>query len=149
MGVHLIMRKVLSTLVIACAMVVAGASLASAAPAHCNTLYTPKCTRPTITTRSLPATCRKPGSTFTLPNIRVHAIAGIRKITVGIGSTLLYKKTFKGNGTQNYTVKGVKVHTKGLSTGGHTIKIVAKDVDGRTRTRDLRFTVCPPPKFTG
>jgi hypothetical protein len=144
------MRKVLSTILIACAMAVAATSLATGATTkHCGTLYTAKCTKPIITTRTLPPSCRKPGSTFTLPNIHVYAIAGIRKITVGIGSTLLYKKTFKGNGTQNYTVKGVKVHTKTLSTGGHTVTIVAKDVNGRTGTRHLRFTVCPPPKFTG
>lgn len=144
------MRKVLSTLVIACAMVVATTSLATGATTkHCGTLYTPRCKKPVITTRHLPATCKKPSSTFTLPNIHVYAIAGIRKITVSIGSTVLYKKTFKGTGTQNYTIRHLKVHTRGMSTGGHTIKIVAKDVNGRTTTHDLRFTVCPPPKFTG
>jgi hypothetical protein len=144
------MRKVLSTLLIACALVFAAASLASGATAkRCGTLYKPPCTKPTIKVRPIPPACKPPRSTFTLPIIKFHSIAGIRKITVSIGSTFLYEKTFKGSGPTNYTVKGIKVHTKPLKTGAQKIKIFVKDIGGRTRTKFLRFTVCPPPRFTG
>jgi hypothetical protein len=144
------MRKVLSTLLIACAVVVAAASLASAAPPkRCGMLYKPRCTKPTITVRSLAAACKKPSSTFTLPTIHFYSIAGIRQIRITLGTMVLKSKKFKGRGPTNYTVKGLKVKTKGLSTGGHTIKIFVKDIGGRTRTRDSRFMTCPPPVFTG
>lgn len=144
------MRKVLSTLLIASALVLAAASLASGATAkRCGTLYKPPCTKPTIKVRPIPPACKPPNSTFTLPIIKFHSIAGIRKITVSIGSKFLYKKTFKGRGPTNHTVKGLKVHTKGLKAGGHRVKIFVKDIGGRTATKFLRFTVCPPPKFTG
>lgn len=144
------MRKVLSTLLIAGALVVAATSLASGATTkRCGTLYTPRCTKATITTRTLSASCKKPMSTLTLPSIKVHSIAGIRKITVSIGSTVLYTKKFKAPGPQNYTVKHLKVSAGGK--GAHTVKIAVKDNVGNKSTHDVRFTTCASvsPVFTG
>ncbi len=144
------MRKVLSTLLIASALVIAMTSLASgAAGKRCGTLYKPPCTKPTITVRSLPTACRAPGSTLTLPNIKFSSNAGIRKVTVKLGSKVLKSKSFTGRGPTHYTIKGLKVPLTGLSKGAHSIKIFVKDIGGRTATRTLRFTVCPPPPFTG
>lgn len=145
------MRKVLSTLLIAGALGMALASVASGAPGvRCT--HKSYCSRPTIATRSLPAACRAPGSTIKLPNIRVGGGTeppGIRKITVTLGSKVLFSKSFKKPGPLTYTIKGLKVHTKGLSSGAHKIKIFARDNFGRTATRTLRFSVCKPPPFTG
>lgn len=144
------MRKVLSTLFIAGAFVLALTSLASGASgARCGTLYKPPCTKPTITVHSLPPACTKPGSTITLPNIKFSSNAGIRKVMVKLGSKVLKSKTFTGRGPTHYTIKGLKVSTKGLK-GAHTITISVKDINGRTASRTLRFRVCAvKPVFTG
>jgi hypothetical protein len=99
--------------------------------------------------RTLPTACRAPGSTLTLPNIKVTDKSGIKQITIKLGSKVLLSKKFKGRGPLSETIKGLKIHTKGLSKGGHSITIFAKDFFGVTRTRTLRFTVCKPPPFTG
>ncbi len=145
------MRKVLLTLVIACVAVLAVAGLASGATKkHCGTLYTPKCRKPTITVRHIPPQCKKPSSTFTLPTVKIHSIAGIRKIQITVGSTVVYTKSFKGIGPQNWTIKGLKVSAKGLAKGGHSVKIFVKDINGKTASDTLHFTVCAPkPVFTG
>lgn len=133
-----------------CAVALAATSLASGATTkHCGTLYTPKCKKPVITTRHLPGRCDAPTKTFTLPAIHDYAIAGLRKVEVTLGSKVLFEKTFKGTGTQSYTIRHLKVHTASLASGGHTLKIKATDVNGRTTTRTERFTVCPRPRFTG
>ncbi len=144
------MRKVLSTLLIAGALVFAVTSLASGAQgARCGTLYTHKCTKPVITVRKLSSKCRAPSSTFTLPTIKVYAIAGIRRIKITLGSTVLKSKRFKGLGPQSYTIRHLKISTVDLKAGGHTIKVFVKDVKGKTATRRLHFSVCSPPPFTG
>lgn len=143
------MRKVLFTLLIAGALAVGVSSLAIGAQgARCGTLYTPTCTKPHITARP-PVGCRKPAKTFTLATIRFSSNAGIRRVTVKLGSKVLKSKKFSGRGPTHYTIKGLKVSTKGLSTGGHTITVTVRDVKGKTVSRTIRFTVCPPPKFTG
>lgn len=143
------MRKVLFTLVIAGALALGVSSLAIGAQgARCGTLYTPACTAPTIAVTP-PSGCKKPSSTFTFPAIHVSSNAGIKKVTVKLGSTTLKSKTFSGRGPTHYTIKGLKISTKGLSTGGHTLTITVKDVRGKTVKHTVRFTVCPPPKFTG
>lgn len=143
------MRKVLLMLAGVCAMALAATSLASGATtAKCGTLYTPKCTKPTIHERPLPPRCDRT-RTLTLPPIHAHAIAGIKKLEVTLGSKVLYEKTFKGNNTQNYTIKHLKFSTKGVSPGVHTIKEKVTDVNGRTATHTEGFRVCQPPKFTG
>lgn len=144
------MRKVLSTLLIAGAMLLALTSLASGASGkRCGTLYKPPCTKPTITVHSLPPACKAPGSTITLPNIKFSSNAGIRKVTVKLGSKILKTKTFSGQGPTHYTITGLKVSTKGLK-GSHTITISVKDINGKTASRTLRFKVCAiKPVFTG
>lgn len=143
------MRKVLSTLLIAGALVIGLSSLANGAQGpRCGTLYTPTCTRPHITARG-PAGCRAPKKTFQLSPIRFSSNAGIRRITVKLGSKILKSKHFSGRGPTQYTVRHLKVHTTGLASGGHTITISVTDVKGKTTRDTIRFTVCPPPKFTG
>lgn len=144
------MRKVLSTLLIAGAMILAAASLASGASGkRCGTTYTKPCTKPVITTHAIPPSCKAPGKSFTLPTIKFSSNAGIRKIKITLGSKVLKSKTFSGRGPTHYTVKGLKVSTKGLK-GSHTIKVFIKDVNGRTASRTLRFHVCTvKPVFTG
>jgi hypothetical protein len=144
------MRKVLSTLLIAGALVAALTSLASGATGkRCGTLYKPPCTKPTITVHSLPPACTKPGATITLPTIKFSSNAGIHKVTVKLGSKVLKSKTFSGRGPTHYSIKGLKVSTKGLK-GSHTITISVRDINGRTASRTLRFNICAvKPVFTG
>jgi hypothetical protein len=140
------MRKILLSLLLAGALVLGVVSSASALRCthrtYCPTVH------PVITVRTLPTACHAPGSTFTLPKIKVTDKSGIKQITIKLGSKVLLSKKFKGRGPLSETITGLKIHTKGLSKG-HSITIFAKDFFGVTRTRTLRFTVCPPPPFTG
>jgi hypothetical protein len=142
------MRKVLVTLFLAAVFFAGLSTLASGATVRCKgPLYCT--TKPVITVHSLPTACRAPGSTFTLPTIKFSSNAGIRRVTVKLGSKVLKSKTFTGLGPLSYKIKGLKVKTAGLKKGAHTITIFVKDRFGKTRTRTLRFTVCSPPQFTG
>jgi hypothetical protein len=142
------MRKVLLTLFLAGALTLGVASASSAALRCTHHLYCPN-VHPVIKVHTLPAACRAPGSTVRLPNVKVSDNSGIKQITIKLGSKVIFSKKFSGRGPLSYTVSGLKISTKGLSKGGHSIKISATDYFGVTRTSTLRFTVCPPPPFTG
>jgi hypothetical protein len=143
------MRKVLLSLFLAGVLVLGVVSVSSAAGQRClHVQYCPG-VHPIIKVHTLPAACRAPGSTFTVPNVKVSDVSGIKQITIKLGSKVLLTKKFKGRGPMNYTVKGLKVHTNGLSRGAHKLTIFVKDYFGVTRTRTLRFSICKPPPFTG
>jgi hypothetical protein len=142
------MRKVPLALLLAGALMLAAVGISSAATRCIHRTYCPN-VHPVIKVHSLPTACRAPGSTFTLPNVTVTDQSGIKLITIKLGSKVLLSKKFSGRGPLSYKVKGLKIHTKGLSKGAHKITISAKDYFGVSRTKTLRFTVCPPPPFTG
>lgn len=143
------MRKVLLSLAVACVALVAIAGLASGATTkHCGTTYTPTCTKPKITTTLLVApACRKHQR---LPSpavyrIGFYAIAGIRKVQVTVGATVLFSKSFKGIGPQHYTIKHLVIN-KG---GGRFMNILVKDINGRTARKAVTLPSVKSPCFTG
>jgi hypothetical protein len=95
--------------------------------------------------------CHKAGQRLKLPAITVKSNAGIRSITIILSSSPRTIRTFhfKGKGPLKKVIRGLTVNTTGLSTGLHTVTIVVKDVFGRTKRTVRRFTICPPPVFTG
>jgi hypothetical protein len=149
------LRKAISTLAVACAFVAGASGVAEAAKTHvkptrCGTKYTPRCTGPKISSKSLPPQCRDAGPTFTLPTITFVSNSGIKKIQVVMSPRTIKLVTFPGQGKTQYSLKGVQIPTKGLVAGGHSVSVTVTDIANKTASKTLRFSICQTkPVFTG
>jgi hypothetical protein len=164
------LRKAISTIVIACAFVAGASGVADATGSNakgkkCGTLYTPKCTKakpkkhkpkppppttkPNVTAPMSPG-CRTAGTADKLPTFTFVSNAGLRKIKVVFQAKTLKVVTFKGKGPKQFKMIGVRVPTKGLAAGAHSVTVTAVDVKGKSASRTVRFTICQAkPVFTG
>jgi hypothetical protein len=146
-------RKVISILIVAVAVVAATSGLASGKATHahssaalCGTLYTPPCTPPKAVITSIVA-CKAAGSTVTFP-IRVSANAGLKKVVVTYRGKAV--KTIKFTGQPKSKTLSVSIHTGGLTAGVYSVTVRVTDVRGKTNTRTAHFSIChPKPVFTG
>jgi hypothetical protein len=149
------LRKTISTLVVACALVVGVAGVAQAAqpqvkPTRCGTKYRPACTAPKITNKPLSPTCVAAGAGYKLPTITFVSNTGIDRIQVSVAPKTIKLITFKGQGVTQYSLKGLTVPTTGLAAGGHELTVTVTDLLNKTASKTLRFSVCQAkPVFTG
>ncbi len=157
------LRKAISTVVVFCAFIAGASGVAVAAsthtgthtgrhvlPARCGTKYTPQCTRPHITNRAPSAKCVNSGTRYTLPLLRFTSNAGIRLIQIRMGRKVLRTIRFKGRGPVRWIVRGFKIPTLALGSGGHALTVRVTDVKGRSVSKTLHFAVCvSTPVFTG
>ncbi len=156
------MRKAISTVAVACALVAGASGVASAsqtghatqsthvATRRCNTRYTAACTAPKIKTKPVSAKCVSTGHTLTLPSMTFTSNAGLRRIQVQVGGRTIKLVTFRGQGKTQYRLNGLTLSTAGLGVGGHPVVVKVMDIRGRTATKTLRFAVCvSTPVFTG
>jgi hypothetical protein len=148
------LRKAIATVVVAvgCIAALAGSAFAVTAP-RCGTKYSEftKCTPPKVHYNTPSPGCVNAGPSYKLPTMTFTSVAGIRKIHITLNDpTTIYSKSFAGLGPQQYTVKGVKVKTRGLKAGAHHVTIAVTDVKGKSLSRTLRFAICQAkPIFTG
>jgi hypothetical protein len=162
------MRRAFRTTFVVGVLAVSGlsaASIAAAAPsasssavaARCgNGQYQKKCTKPKFTYRAPSAKCQAIGASFDVPKITFTSDAGLRRITVKLGGNKTVKTvSFKGDGPTQYTLSGLKIATKGLSSGSHNVLVAATDVMHKTTSSTMHFVICKPkavatkPVFTG
>lgn len=106
----------------------------------CGSKYAPGCTPPRINNKPL-VKCVT-GSSYTLPNLRFTSNAGIRTIQIREGARTLKLIKFKGRGRTRYTLKGLRISTLGLASGGHPLTVRVTDVRGRTTSKRLSLSVC-------
>jgi len=135
----------------------------------CGTLYTPGCkpkkhkkhkpkpkpkpkpktTKPKVTVPMTPG-CKSAGPADKLPTITFVSNAGLRKIKVVFEAKTLKVVTFKGKGPGQFKLNGVRVPTKGLAAGAHSVTVTGTDVKGKSVSKTVRFTICQAkPVFTG
>ena len=145
------MRRLILTLVGAATVALGVASLASGATVvRCKPgTLTVICTRPVLISPPFGVACHVGGTRVTLPTVRISANAGIRSITITLNGHTIKTFHFKGIGKLTKTISGLAISTAGLSQGLQTVTIVVKDITGKTTRVTRRFTICPPPKFTG
>lgn len=149
------LRKLISTVTVACALLActAGAAMATGkrvSNTRCGNKYTPACTKPRITNRALSAKCVPAGSRLTLPKITFTSNAGIRRIQIREGSRLIKQIRFRGRGPTQFSFKHLTISTLRLVSGGHPLTVEITDVKRRSKRKTLRFSVCKStPVFTG
>jgi hypothetical protein len=116
-------------------------------PPKCGTLYKPPCRKPTIVVQSRVA-CVKTGTILRFP-ITVRGNAGLRTVTVKLGSRTIRVVRFKNRPTRRSFV--VAVNTRGSKPGIFTLTVRVTDVRGKSVTRRAHFLICKPkpPIFTG
>ena len=142
------MRRLILSLVGSAAIVLGMASFATGStvvrcrPSYCNQ-------GPVVVQPPFGVGCIKAGHRLKLPTINVKSNAGIRSITIISDSRTIRTFHFKGKGPLKKVIRGLTINTTGLHTGLHTVTVVVKDTFGRTKRTVRRFTICPPPVFTG
>jgi len=123
-----------------------GRAHSAASGALCGTLYKPPCAPPGAVFSSLAACTAK--ASVTISNIRLHAIAGIRKATIAVNGHTVKTVTYT-NRPQNKTI-GVTISTRGLKPGLYKVTVKVTDVRGVTRSHTGHFAICKPkPVVTG
>jgi len=112
---------------------------------------TPKpTTKPKLTNTPLTPGCKSAGPAYKLPTFTFVSNAGLRKIKVVFRAKTLKVLTFKGKGPKQFKLNGVRVPTKGLAAGAHSVTVTGTDVKGKSVSRTVRFTICQAkPVFTG
>lgn len=153
------MRKAISTIVVACALIAVAAGIADAASTNvksnvatkkCNTTYTPRCTKPHIKNHAVSPQCVNTGIPFKLPVITFTSNSGIRRIQVLVGKRRIENKSFKGQGRSQFKLKTLHIPTVDLLAGKHSVLVKVTDIRGKTVKKTLNFSVCQAkPEFTG
>jgi hypothetical protein len=70
----------------------------------------------------------------------VHARAGIRSVTVFLGTKQIKTITYKGKPkTKHFSVT---ITTSGDKPGVYTLTVKVRDVKGRTTSTHAQFTIC-------
>jgi hypothetical protein len=102
---------------------------------------------PVLSTHALAAACRAKGAVVRVPSTAITSVAGLRTVTVTLDGKRI--KRIKTSST-SFTLKGIRIPTRGLKAGLHAIVITAIDSGGRTSKHVFHFAICKPtPKFTG
>ncbi len=80
--------------------------------------------------------CKSAGPADKLPTFTFVSNAGLRKVEVVFQAKTLRVFTFKGKGPKQFKMIGVRVPTKGLAAGAHSVTVTAVDVKGKSASRD-------------
>jgi hypothetical protein len=70
----------------------------------------------------------------------VHALAGLRSVTVFLGKKQIKTITYKGKPkTKHFSVT---ITTRGLKPGVYELTVKVRDVKGKTTSKNAHFSIC-------